>query len=137
MSEERLFVAVLTNTTANAPSPELLVVQAAGLALGEPYQVPEAITIPAEALTRWVGAYRDAEGAAWAVQLEDGQLSLQLPSGAQECLYPCSPHEFFLDQPLLRVCFRPTDDDAMVQLELCGRNGPLVRAVRDEISDKR
>lgn len=65
------------------------------------------LAVQAEALARWVGTYRDAEGTAWAMQLEDGQLTLRHPGGAYERFSPCSPHEFFLDQPFLRASFRP------------------------------
>jgi D-alanyl-D-alanine carboxypeptidase len=139
LPEERLFVAVLTNTTANAPTAELLAVQVTGLLLGEPYRAPEAVAIPVEELARYVGAYRGDDGKLWPVQLEDGQLTLQIPSGPKEHLHPLAAHEFFLNRELLRAYFLPADgdDSVMATLELSVRGSPIVRATRDESSDTR
>ena len=117
LPEEKLFVAVLSNTDNGALAPEVVASKAAALAIGKPFTEYKAIELDAKALEAFTGVYGDA-GNARTVRVDKGMLFMQRGGGGLMPLLAHSENGFFLDKTLVRVDFGRDAGGAVKQLTL-------------------
>jgi hypothetical protein len=130
MPEERVFVAVLFNTTGGI-TPELMALKIAGLVIGKPFVQPAPLSIAAEELAAYTGAYNGADGA-WNLKVEEQTLFAQPPHGPFMSLSPIATDTFLLESmPLVRLVFT-READTVTGLELHGRSGLWENLKRNE-----
>ena len=95
--DEKLTIAVLANI--NGPTPGALATKLGAAVHGETLQTPgerKEITLPGEALAKYVGTYEFTPEVKLAIRLSGSQLMAQLTGQAQIPIFPESEAKFFL-----------------------------------------
>jgi CubicO group peptidase (beta-lactamase class C family) len=132
--DDKLTVVVLSNVNGNAPGE--IAGKLAALAHGEAIKLPgerKEITVDAEQLKRYVGAYRLAPTAVVTVTLDKNQLSAQLTGQPAFPIFPESPTRFFLKVVDAQIEF--STDASQLTLHQNGRDMPAKRL--DDAESKR
>ncbi|PZV05387.1 MAG: serine hydrolase [Leptolyngbya sp.] len=112
-------IVVLSNV--ESINPEQISAGLAAIALGESYDLPQAldaVTVDAAVLERYVGTYQLAPEFQITITVEDGQLYAQGRGQPAIALYPASDTEFFALAPELRIVFNPAESGAVESLTL-------------------
>ena len=100
-----VYVAVLSNIAAAAPSPDMLARKAAAIAIGKPLVNPPAVAMTAEQLDAYVGRYRTVSGTHHAVTREGTRMFLQPAGGERLEVFPAGGDVFFEKDGFLRLRF--------------------------------
>ena len=124
LPEDRVYVAVLTNTTANDRSPDQLAIKIAAEVIGVPYRERETIMLDLELLDACVGVYEIYEGEEAIVTREGDRLFIQRTGGSRDEVFPVSPAEFCLKHSSYRFTFRKNAAGEVIEVEGRGRTGP-------------
>jgi CubicO group peptidase (beta-lactamase class C family) len=100
LPEDRVFLAILTNSAAEGREPEPRAVKIAGLVLGLPEPERKPISLPVKDLDRLTGVYtNDAKDEVY-ISREGTNLIFQRKGGSKRDILPASPTElFFKDRP--------------------------------------
>lgn len=85
---ERLYIAVLTNTTAPVKGPGEMASRAAAIALGKPVAEPLPVDLPAGALAGLAGIYAERPGEEFTVTVADGKLKVSRAGWPDFLLHP-------------------------------------------------
>ena len=100
-----VYVAVLSNLAAAAPSPERLARKAAAIAIGRPLADPAVAAMTADQLDAYVGRYRTLSGTHHAVTREGTRMFL-LPAGGERLeVFPAGGGIFFEKDGFVRLRF--------------------------------
>ena len=106
LPEEEIFVAVLSNNTADAiPSPGLVARKIAALVMGDPFPEFTPIELEPEVLSRYTGVYRIDEETTRTVTLVEGKLYTQRSGGPKLPIAPHSQNGFFYERSLTHLSF--------------------------------
>jgi CubicO group peptidase (beta-lactamase class C family) len=100
LPEERVYVAVLSNSDSPSVSPSLLAKKLAALAVGRPFPEPVAITLAPRLLERYAGVYQVDAETKRAVSVEGGKLYSRRGGGQRLEVKFSSETEFFFDRSL-------------------------------------
>jgi CubicO group peptidase (beta-lactamase class C family) len=103
--EDRVFVAILTNSAIEGRDPEPRAVKIAWLALGLAEPERKTVTVPAGDLAPLAGVYVDERKREYHFSREGDKLFAQRKGGSRNELYPASPTEFFLKDNPARFVF--------------------------------
>jgi CubicO group peptidase (beta-lactamase class C family) len=122
--EDRIFVAILTNSAVAGRDPEPRAVQIARLALGLTEPERKAITLPARDLDPFAGVYADERKREFYVSREGDKLFAQQQGGAKGELAPVSATEFFLRDNPARFMFVKDTGGRVIGLRIKSRVGP-------------
>ena len=122
--EDRIFLAILTNSAIAGREPEPRAVKIARLALGLPEPEREAIALPARDLEAFVGVYADERKREFYVSREGDRLFAQQQGGPKNELFPASAEEFFLKDNPARFVFVKDTGGRVSGLEIKSRIGP-------------
>ena len=124
LPEDRIFLAILTNSTVGGRDPEPRAFKIATLLLGKPEPERKAITLPEMDIEALVGVYENADGQARYITREGSKVFLQRAGDAKYEIMAASPDEFFfLDRPTrIRVVKNAAGEVAGLRLE--ARIGP-------------
>jgi len=122
--DQHVFVAVLSNLSGY--SPEQLVFEIVGLAIGKPYKEPIPIEVSPEILCRYEGKYRKNAAMEWQFTVENGQLIYRNPRYE---LVPISTNEFFpKGLSVSRIIFKTDSLSEAISVEIRRRDGTILRA---------
>jgi D-alanyl-D-alanine carboxypeptidase len=121
--EDRVFVAILTNSAIEGRDPEPRAVKIAWLALGLAEPERKAVTVPARDLDAFAGVYTDERKREYYFSREGGKLFAQRQGGARNELLAASLTEFFLKDNPARFVF-VKDGDRVSGLRIKSRIGP-------------
>jgi len=105
LPQEKVYVAVLCNTTAPALAPQLLTRKIAALALGKPFPERKAIQVTPEVLARYAGVYKINDQSQRTVIVENGKLYTMRSGGQRLEAHPYSETEFFYTETLSHFRF--------------------------------
>ncbi len=106
LPDDDIIVIVLSNDEGKLNHVEQLAVEAAALALGNPYQPPSFIPLSKTQLREFEGNYSTSDGTSLTVVDESGKLAFRTELGPVFAILPRSQLEFFLPQsPESRVIF--------------------------------
>lgn len=120
LPDEHLFVAVLMNAMRLDVSPSFLAVRLAGLALGEPFQQPQAVSLAPDVLEAYTGVYEQWDATTQTVTRDGDTLFVQSSEGGDRAaLVPLAEGEFVLARdPLPRLRFPRDAAGAVSGLEV-------------------
>lgn len=127
---EKLFLVVLTNCEVPKPSPEIIALRLAGLALGKPYQEPTPIEIDGTILKEYTGVYKVDETARRYITQEGKKLYSQRTGGMRIELNAYTPDKFFTKDSPSHFHFQRDENNLVIGMELVGRFGPAEPAPR-------
>jgi hypothetical protein len=131
---ERLFMAVLTNTTAPKVGPDDLVFRSMGILLGKPYQDPKPVEMPVEELMKTVGVYEKTygpevflpEGAAFIFKVVENQLKCTFPHWGEFVLTPLEGDRFTCKElGLSQICLKRGEEGNITGFELVNPFGEV------------
>lgn len=102
--EKKIFVAVLSNDAQHTPRPDFVATKIALDLLGKPYD-PVAISLAADALEKFVGTYKSANGVERRVSREGTKLFIERVGGRRSEVVPMARDTFFYPDTFLSVQF--------------------------------
>ncbi|MGB8957865.1 MAG: serine hydrolase [Candidatus Aminicenantales bacterium] len=122
--EDRVFLAILTNSAIEGRGPEPRAVKIAWLALGLTEPERKAVTLPARDLDAFAGVYMNERKEEFYVSREGDKLFAQRQGGSKDELYPASATEFFLKNNPARLMFVKDSGGGINGLRIMSRIGP-------------
>ena len=124
LPDDRVYVAILTNSAIAGRAPEPRAVRIAELVLGLPAAKRQPVVLTANELDALVGVYENPDDEARFITREGAQLFSQRAGGAKYPILPASPTEFFFaDQPTV-IRFQQGSDGRSSGLRVQARIGP-------------
>jgi CubicO group peptidase (beta-lactamase class C family) len=127
LPDDRIYVAVLSNCGGCA-DPRSLALTAATTLLGIPFDQRKAAAVPAAALERAAGSYRDQDGDVWVIGRDGDHLSVA--AGRTYAAYPMSETAFFFRDAVRTLRFVSDASGKVVAMEIDEGIGPVTRGVR-------
>jgi len=127
---DEVYVAVLSNVAAAAPSPGMLARKAAAIAIGKPLVNPAAVSLTPEQLDAYAGRYVSAGGTRHVVTREGPRLFVQTGGGEKAEIVLAGNDVFFVKDAFTRFTFQRDAAGKYVRLEIDDW-GPQPPAVRD------
>jgi len=124
LPEDRIFIAILTNSAIEGRGPEPRAVQIAWLALGLAEPARKAITLPAADLDAFVGVYANERKQEYYISREGDKLFAQRQGGARKEIFAASATEFFLKDDPARGLFAKDGGGRVTGLRIQSRIGP-------------
>jgi len=124
LPEDRIFVAVLTNSAVGGRDPEPRAVKIAWLALGITEPERKVVAVPAGAIDAFAGVYVDERKQEYYFSREADKLFAQRQGGSKKELYPSSSTEFFLKDDPARFAFVKDGGGRVSGLRISSRIGP-------------
>jgi hypothetical protein len=118
------YIAILTNNGNNPVSLNDLAFTIATLVIGQPYQGPPPITLPAAALAAYEGVYLLDEQVELIVRSEETHLTVATPGEPAAVFTPFAAGEFFGDAAYLRLKFVQNSAGAVTALWVQRYFGP-------------
>lgn len=121
LPEEKVFVAVLSNSTGNPP--DLAARKMAALAIGKPLAWKK-IDMPADQLAAYVGNFElEDDGELRLITLENGQLYSQRGGGSKLVIHPFAKDKFFFENSISQLEFRRDAKGAVQSIVLKDQSG--------------
>ncbi|MGZ5487806.1 MAG: serine hydrolase [Candidatus Aminicenantales bacterium] len=124
LPEDRIFVAILTNSAIAGRDPEPRAVKIAWLALGLTEPERKAIMLAARDLDAFAGVYTNERKREFYVSREGDKLFAQQQGGSKDELTPASATEFFLKDNPARFMFVKDSAGRVTGLRIKSRIGP-------------
>jgi hypothetical protein len=124
LPEDRIFIAILTNSAIAGREPEPRAVKAAWLALGVAEPERKAVTVADGDLAAVAGVYVNARKQEYYFSREGGKLFAQRQGGAKNPLFAASATEFFLQDNPARFTFVKDAGGRVIRLRVQSRIGP-------------
>jgi D-alanyl-D-alanine carboxypeptidase len=129
MPEEKVFVAVLSNTEVPPVSTGYLARRLATFAMGQPWN-PVAIAMTAEQLGEYEGVYAIDDKTARTLTVADGKLFSQRTGGDRVAVLPRARDQFFFEDSFTTMSFERGADGKVTAMSVVTQNGKPERAVR-------
>jgi CubicO group peptidase (beta-lactamase class C family) len=129
LPDDKVYVAVLSNTEEPPVSVSHLARQLASFAIGKPWN-PVEITMTEAQLREYVGIYRVDDKTTRTVTFEDGRLHSQRSDGPKLVIRPRARDEFFFDESFTTLSFERGADGKLAAMIL--NDGKVSRAVRTD-----
>ncbi|MFT5452727.1 MAG: CubicO group peptidase (beta-lactamase class C family) [Enterobacterales bacterium] len=114
LPEDKIYVAILTNSDSSSPS--LPALQIAALVSGNPIVAPEVISLNDKALSEFVGIYHFESNAERVITLKDGQLYSQRAGGHVFDIEPYGKDKFFFKDSFTRLIFERNEAGKIVSV---------------------
>ena len=124
LPEDRIFVAILTNSAIEGRNPEPRAVKIAWLALGLAEPERKAVSLAADDLDKVAGVYVNERKDEYYFSRAGARLYAQRKGGAKNELYAASPTEFFLKDNPARFTFVKAGSGPVTGLRIRSRIGP-------------
>ena len=125
LPEDRIFIAILTNSAIASRNPEPWAVKIAWLALGLSEPERKVVAVAAQDLDAAAGVYANERQDEYYFIRSGSKLFAQRKGGAKSELYPASPTEFFLkDNPARFTFVRAAAGGPVTGLRIQSRMGP-------------
>lgn len=131
LPDDRVYVAVLSNSDRPKASPSVVARRLAAVAVGRPFPERTAVTVDPKVLAGYAGVYQVDKDSSRTVTVENGKLFTSRPGGRKLEAKPSSESEFFYEDSLTYFTFeRDASSRATAMLMYPdGRDDPE-RAVR-------
>ncbi|WP_374584083.1 serine hydrolase domain-containing protein [Pseudoduganella sp.] len=123
LPEERVFVAVLTNSDDGIADADFVAHKVAAMAIGKPFPEREAIQLSEQALDAMVGTYMVDSKTNRQVIREGKRLYMQQTGGDRHEITPYASDAFFIPNTLVEVRFRKTQGGKVDSMVVTG-SGP-------------
>lgn len=124
LPEDRIFLAILTNSAIAGRDPEPRAFKIATLALGQPQPEPKAVPVEANDLAPLLGVYENEDKEAWYITREESKTYSQRAGGTKREILAASPLEFFFKDRPTRVFFVKDAQGRITGLRAVERIGP-------------
>jgi CubicO group peptidase (beta-lactamase class C family) len=125
--EDRVFVALLTNSTIDGLAPNPLAFRAGCLALGKPFKEPVPISLSEKDFEPLIGVYANAQGEELYITQQEKKLFYERAGGGKSEIRPTSATEFFSTiDPTVHVQFLKDGKGAVTGLKAIPRTGPVL-----------
>ena len=121
MPQERVYVAILSNSDAPPTDLDFLATILAAEVIGRPYQDPTRIRLPDAVLESYVGVYRIDENSTRTITREGGRLFMQRTGAPKYEIHASAEGEFFRPHSFQRLSF--VKDKSGSNVELVSRLG--------------
>ena len=105
LPEDRVYVAVLTNSDSPMTAPAYVAKKLAAIAVGDPFPDFTPLTLDPSVLGRYAGVYRIDETSTRTVTVEGGKIFAQRSGGQRQEIRPRSETEFFYDKTFTHLRF--------------------------------
>jgi D-alanyl-D-alanine carboxypeptidase len=128
--DDKVYVAVLTNTDSGDVGPDELALKASAIVLGKPYKEPVPVDVPAATLDQYVGSFKLDGGPEISV-VRDGK-NLFVTMGRKMELLPVSEGQFAVKGSMNRVKFAKGSDGHVTGLTLQTPMGLEMDAAKTE-----
>jgi D-alanyl-D-alanine carboxypeptidase len=122
--EDRIFIAILTNSSVAGRNPEPPAVKIAWLALGLPEPERKVVTVAPADLDAVAGVYVNERKDEYYFSRDGGHLFAQRKGGTKNELFPASATEFFLKDNPARFTFVKAASGPVTGLRIQSRIGP-------------
>jgi CubicO group peptidase (beta-lactamase class C family) len=132
LPEDRIFIAILTNSAIEGRDPEPRAVQIAWLSLGLAEPARKAVTLPAGSLDAFAGVYENERKEEYYFSLEGDTLFAQRQGGSKNELFAASATEFFLKDNPARLAFSRDAGGRVTGLRIKSRIGPAQNFARTD-----
>ncbi|WP_137172642.1 serine hydrolase [Massilia sp. HP4] len=129
LPEQKVFVAVLSNSDSGNVHPEVLAKKAAALAMGKPFIEPKEIALDAKALDAFAGIYETDDEDKRSFTTRDGKLMMARGDRSPVALKAYSKNGFYVPGTLARFEFE-RDGEGKVSHVTVDNEGERVRSVR-------
>lgn len=96
LPDDKVYVAVLSNTSSGVVWSDVVAKKAAAIAIGKPYPEFRPMTVDASALDAYAGVYQVEDGAQMIIRRDKDKLVMQRPRRPRTGLTPFSANGFFL-----------------------------------------
>jgi CubicO group peptidase (beta-lactamase class C family) len=116
LQQERVYVAVLTNSTGHPVRVDEVAWRLAAIAIGEPFPEFDAIELDQATLESYTGVYRVDDENTRAVMLIDGQLHTQRNDGRRLRMIPHSENGFFYETGFTHIEFAKEEAGGVSQM---------------------
>jgi hypothetical protein len=131
LPDDDIFVVALSNNDSISTRTERLAFELVALALGQPYQPPDSISISQKPLSVYAGQYNSQYGEALAVLQEGSKLYLVNTNAQKVALQPSSIAAFFTpDLPGAQVTFTFSSDQEVTAITWAPRQLPPIHALK-------
>lgn len=124
MPEDKLFVAVLTNSDSGKPNPETFAFKIAALAIGKPYKEPVAVSLKSPLTDVLTGVYESEQQETVFITKDKDKVMYQRSGGSKTEIFPASETEFFFKDSFTRILFLKDDEGSVKGLQVIRRLGP-------------
>lgn len=105
MPDDRIYVALLTNSDASGVSTGFITTRLASAAVGISYREPTLLTLDPQVLDQYVGVYRIDESSERIVRRDGNHITTQRTDGDPLAAYPYGHDEFFYKESYTRLRF--------------------------------
>lgn len=124
--EEKIFVAVLSNSTGSRSNPTTISTRLAAVALGDPIQVSKEVAVDPAILASYAGEYELAPGFSITIRHDGARLFARATNQGENEIFAASDTEFFLKVVDAQITFVPGEDGSAPSLVLHqgGRDAP-------------
>ena len=132
--EEKLFVAILTNSDSSEVSPDFLALRIVAKALGKPLEDRKPVTLDSAALDQYVGVYRFEDGITRAITREGPKLFSQRSGGPKAEIFASARDELYFHYEVSDAAlhFRRDAQGKVTGLDFTGRQGPVASGVKTD-----
>ena len=130
MPEEKLFVAILSNSDSLKTSPDTLALHIAAKALGKPVEDRKTVTLVPGTLEEYVGVYRFEDGTARVITREGADLFAQRIGGDKVEIFASARDELFYKGGDAFLHFRRDSKGKVAGVDFSPREGPDVSGTK-------
>ena len=125
LPEQKVYVAVLTNSESGITPASLVATKAAGAAIGKPFPDPTPVKLTASQLDTYSGSYKVDEKTTYVVRRDNDNLVMQRPGRRPLTLQPSSDGAFF-ENSINRFEFARGATGEVNQVTALSESAPLV-----------
>ena len=130
LPEQKIYVAVLTNSDSGIVPSEMIANKAAAAAMGMPFPELQAIALTAEQLDAFTGTYKMDDKNERIIRREQDKLMMTRPGRPPVAMVPYSPTGFMLDNTLARFEFTRNASGEVSGLTVHNADGSPVNNAR-------
>ena len=105
MPDDRIYVALLTNSDASGVNTGFVTTRLASAAVGIPYREPTLVHVDPEVLDQYVGVYQIDESSEGIVRRDGDRITTQRTDGDPLAAYPYGQDAFFYKDSYTRIRF--------------------------------
>ena len=133
--DQKIYLAVLTNSTGPQPGPGFAATKIAAVALGDPFPEWKAVEVDSQVLSRYLGVYKISDDEQRILTLDNGRLFTQRGSGNRLEAVPASETTFFYRNSLSYFEIE-RDAQGNATAMLMHQNGSKQAERSERVSDK-
>lgn len=130
LPNDRVYVAMLTNSDGHDFDTGFLATELAAVAIGDPYREPVKVKLDPKEFDAYTGVYRNGDQTLGTVKRDGDRLFAQRAGLPRLEMFAYSDHEFFFKDSFVRLAFEKDASGNVVALVIQRPNGTKERATR-------